>query len=242
MAVAARTSENNESNLIEQQLLKEYPKFHLIPQTLQLRFLFTIIRDKNTTRTDFVFYSERIIRLVVEAGLELIPMCEKDVETPTGCTYHGCVPDESGIIGISILRAGESMEHALRETCRGVRIGKILIQRDETTEDKRPDQRYNYSKIPKDVASRHVLLLDPMIASGGTAIRATEVLTREYGVPEENIIFLNLITCPEGIRRYLQTFPGVQVVSAAIDETLNKEKYICPGLGDFGDRFFGTHE
>ncbi|ORC93516.1 uracil phosphoribosyltransferase [Trypanosoma theileri] len=234
--------ESKKVDFNEQALLKEFPTFHLIPQSEQLRFLFTIIRDKNTSRTDFVFYSQRIIRLVVEAGLELIPMCEKDVITPTGHTYHGCVPDKDGIIGISILRAGESMEPALRETCRGIRIGKILIQRDETTEDKRPDERYNYTKIPKDVASRHVLLLDPMIASGGSAIRATEILVRDHGVPEEKIIFLNLITCPEGIRRYMQKFPGVQVVTAAIDETLNADKYICPGLGDFGDRFFGTHE
>ncbi|KEG14377.1 uracil phosphoribosyltransferase [Trypanosoma grayi] len=225
-----------------QALLKELPHLHMLPQTKQLRYLFTIIRDKNTTRTDFVFYCDRIIRLVVEAGLELLPVDKKDVTTPTGATYHGCNPDEKGIIGISILRAGESMERVLRETCRGVRIGKILIQRDEKSDDKHPDERFNYSKVPKDVAERQVLLLDPMIASGGSAIRATEILLRDYNVEEESIIFLNLITCPEGVRRYMNKFPKIQVVTAAIDDELNSDKYIIPGLGDFGDRYFGTHE
>ncbi|EKG04982.1 uracil phosphoribosyltransferase, putative [Trypanosoma cruzi] len=227
---------------LEQSLLKEFPKLHLVPQTNQLIFLFTIIRDKKTTRTDFVFYCERIIRLVVEAGLDLVPVLPKDVTTPTGAIYKGCMPDPQGIIGISILRAGESMERVLRETCRGIRIGKILVQRDEKTVEKCPDERYNYSKVPRDVAGRRVLLLDPMIASGGSAIHATDILIREYKVPEENIIFLNLITCPEGIRRYMSRFPKVHVVTAAIDGTLDDSKYIVPGLGDFGDRYFGTHD
>ncbi|RNF00962.1 uracil phosphoribosyltransferase [Trypanosoma rangeli] len=227
---------------VEQVLLKELPNLHLIPQTNQLKFLFTTIRNEKTLRTDFVFYCERIIRLVVEAGLDLVSVVPTDVMTPTGVVYHGCKPDSRGIIGISILRAGESMERALRETCRGIRIGKILVQRDETSAEKIPDERYNYSKIPKDVAGRCVLLLDPMIASGGSAIRATDILMKEYNVPEENIVFLNLITCPEGIRRYMGKFPKVRVVTAAIDSGLNDSKYITPGLGDFGDRYFGTQD
>ncbi|EPY26940.1 uracil phosphoribosyltransferase [Strigomonas culicis] len=132
------------------------------------------------------------------------------------------------------------MERVLREMCRGVRIGKILVQRDEKSEDKSPDERYNYSKMPKDVSSRHVLLMDPMIATGGSAIKATEILTQQYAVPEENIIFLNLVAAPEGIRRYLTRFPRVQFITAAIDDGMNDQRYILPGLGDFGDRYFGT--
>ncbi|RNF25632.1 uracil phosphoribosyltransferase [Trypanosoma conorhini] len=236
-------TENPKSDVsVEQALLEEFPNLQLLPQTNQLRFLFTIIRNEKTPRTDFVFYCERIIRLVVEAGLNLIPVVPADVMTPTGVVYHGCKPDPKGIIGISILRAGESMERILRETCRGIRIGKILVQRDERTVEKSPDERYHYSKIPKDVAGRRVLLLDPMIASGGSAIRATEILLEDYNVKEENMVFLNLITCPEGIRRYMGKFPKVRVVTAAIDGALNESKYITPGLGDFGDRYFGTQD
>ncbi|EPY33260.1 uracil phosphoribosyltransferase [Strigomonas culicis] len=224
-----------------QQILHLYPgQLHLLPQTPQLHFLFTVIRNVETQRTDFVFYSERIMRLILEAALCLIPVQPCNIKTPTGAVYQGVRPDAKGIIGVSILRAGESMERVLREMCRGVRIGKILVQRDEKSEDKSPDERYNYSKMPKDVSSRHVLLMDPMIATGGSAIKATEILTQQYAVPEENIIFLNLVAAPEGIRRYLTRFPRVQFITAAIDDGMNDQRYILPGLGDFGDRYFGT--
>lgn len=215
-------------------------KIHLLPQTPQLHYLFTIIRNKETQRSDFVFYSERIMRLVVEAGLSLIPIVLKNVCTPTGSTFHGVESDNHGIAGVSILRAGESMERVLREMCRGIRIGKILVQRDETSDDKSPDERYNYSKMPKDISERRVLLLDPMCATGGSASKAVRILMEKYDVKPRNIIFLNLISAPEGLRRFISEFPEIQIVTAAIDEGLNERKYIVPGLGDFGDRYFGT--
>lgn len=155
------------------------------------------------------------------------------------------------------MRAGESMEQGLRDCCRymdtrelaqifmlianptmsgrSVRIGKILIQRDEET----ALPKLFYSKLPMDVAQRYCLLLDPMLATGGSVIKAIEVLL-EAGVKEENIIFINLIASPEGIRALHERYPRVQTVVAAIDEGLNERKYIVPGLGDFGCRYFGT--
>ncbi|KAG5493869.1 hypothetical protein JKF63_01701 [Porcisia hertigi] len=225
------------------QILSMFPgRLHLLPQTPQLHFLFTVIRNAETQRTDFVFYSERIMRLVLESALCLIPVEPSDVTTPTGAVYNGVRPDTNGIIGVSIMRAGESMERVLREMCRGVRIGKILVQRDESSLDKAPDSRYSYSKLPKDVASRRVLLLDPMCATGGSVIKSTEILIEEYGVKEENIIFLNLVCAPVGIKKYLHRFPKIQIVTAAIDDGLDENMYIVPGLGDFGDRYFGTIE
>lgn len=225
------------------QLLSMFPgQLHILPQSPQLHFLFTIIRDRNTQRQDFVFYSERIMRLVLEKALNLIPMRPYDVTTPTGSVYSGVKPEENGVMGVSILRAGESMERVLREMCRGVRIGKILVQRDESSDEKCPDERYNYSKMPKDVASRRVLLLDPMCGTGGSAIKATEILINEYNVKEENIIFLNVVAAPEGLSRYLKRFPRIHIVTAAVDDGLDKSKYVVPGLGDFGDRYFGTTE
>lgn len=225
------------------QILSMNPgRIHLLPQTPQLHYLFTLIRNKDTDRSDFVFYSERIMRLVVEAALCLIPVEPCNVITPTGAVYKGVRPDDHGIMGVSILRAGESMERILREMCRGIRIGKILVQRNEKSEEKSPDERFNYSKMPKDVDERRVLLLDPMCATGGSAAKAVDILMNEYGVKQENIIFLNLVSAPVGLKRFISQYPEIQIVTAAIDDELNDSKYIMPGLGDFGDRYFGTME
>ncbi|EPQ59755.1 PRTase-like protein [Gloeophyllum trabeum ATCC 11539] len=206
------------------------PSVFTLPQTAQLEALFTIIRDKDTPRGEFLFYSDRIIRLLVEEGLNHLPVIPKTVQTPTGATYEG-VGFEGKICGVSILRAGEAMEAGLREVCRSVRIGKILIQRDEET----TQPKLFYSKFPQDIASRYVLLLDPMLATGGSAIKAVEVL-KEHGVPEERIIFINLISAPEGLRNFCSKFPQTRVITGWIDKGLNEKAYIIPGLGDFGER------
>lgn len=219
-------------------VLREFPQVQLIAQNDQVSFLQTQIRDKETNRIDFVYYADRLIRLIFEHGLTLLPHEECEVMTPTGVPYKGHRPS-SGICGVSIMRAGESMEQALRDTCRGARVGKILIQRNEKTAE--PDTRYNYSKMPPDVKDRWVFLMDPMLATGGSAIRACQTLIEQYGVAEERIIFLNVVSCPEGIAAFTQAYPKIRIVTSAIDERLNEHKYILPGLGDFGDRYFGTN-
>jgi len=123
------------------------------------------------------------------------------------------------------------MEAGLREVCRAVRIGKILIQRNEET----AMPKLFYAKLPEDVASRYVLLLDPMLATGGSAIKAVEVLL-EHGVPEHRIIFINLIAAPEGLKAFCSKYPSLRVITGWIDEGLNERAYIIPGLGDFGER------
>lgn len=120
-----------------------------------------MIRDQRTCRADFVFYSNRIIRLLVEEGLNHLPVVQKTVTTPVGQTYGG-VGFEGKICGVSIMRAGEAMEQGLRDCCRSVRIGKILIQRDEET----CKPALFYEKLPQDISTRWVLLLDPMFATG----------------------------------------------------------------------------
>ncbi|EIW62273.1 PRTase-like protein [Trametes versicolor FP-101664 SS1] len=206
------------------------PSVFTLPHTAQLEALYTIIRDKDTSRGDFLFYSDRIIRLLVEEGLNHLPVLPKTVQTPTGATYEG-VGFEGKICGVSILRAGEAMEAGLREVCRSVRIGKILIQRDEET----AQAKLFYSKLPPDIEKRYVLLLDPMLATGGSAIKAVEVL-KEHGVPEERIIFVNLIASPEGLKNFCTKYPTTKVITGWIDEGLNEKAYIIPGLGDFGER------
>ena len=133
---------------------------------------YSMIRDKNTKRADFIFYSNRIIRLLVEEGLNHLPVVEHTITTPVGRTYSG-VKFEGRICGVSIMRAGEAMEQGLRDCCRSVRIGKILIQRDEETSL----PKLFYDKLPEDISSRWVLLLDPMLATGKT-IKNTFAWTR----------------------------------------------------------------
>ncbi|EGX92572.1 uracil phosphoribosyltransferase [Cordyceps militaris CM01] len=185
-----------------------------------------------TDRADFIFYSNRIIRLLVEEGLNHLPVIEHDITTPVGRVYNGLM-FQGKICGVSIMRAGEAMEQGLRDCCRSVRIGKILIQRDEDT----AQPKLFYDKLPEDIADRWVMLLDPMFATGGSAIMAVQVL-KAKGVPEDRILFLNLIASPEGINNFVEKFPRLKVVTAFIDEGLDEKNYIVPGLGDFGDRFY----
>lgn len=219
-------------------LAKECPSLHVMPQTQQLLCLMTILRDKDTGPIDFVFYADRIIRLLVEAGLEQMPHQPKVVNTPTGVAFEGrewTLPYMNRICGVSIVRAGESMEAGLRAVCRAIKIGKILIQRDEQT----AQPKLYYSKLPPGIEDMTVLLLDPMLATGGSAIRATKVLV-DNGVKPQDIVFINLVCCPEGVRAYHAAYPQVRIVSSALDSHLDERKYIIPGLGDFGDRYFGT--
>lgn len=204
----------------------------LLPQTNQLLGLYLIIRNQKTKRGDFVFYSDRIIRLLVEEGLNLLPVEEAPIECYGGHTYKGA-RFLGKICGVSIVRAGESMEMGLRDCCRSVRIGKILIQRDEET----ALPRLFYEKLPEDIADRFVFLLDPMLATGGSAMMAVEVLLSR-GVKMERIFFLNLLAAPEGIEAFHAKYPDVKIITGGIDERLDENKYIVPGLGDFGDRYY----
>ncbi|KAI1214955.1 uracil phosphoribosyltransferase [Annulohypoxylon truncatum] len=210
----------------------EHDNVITLPQTPQLIALLTKIRDRKTERADFIFYSNRIIRLLVEEGLNHLPVVEHTVTTPVGRTYNGLM-FQGKICGVSIMRAGEAMEQGLRDCCRSVRIGKILIQRDEET----AKPKLFYDKLPEDIADRWVLLLDPMFATGGSAIMAVDVL-KSRGVPEERILFLNLIASPQGVQNFATKFPKLRVVTAFIDQGLDEKNYIIPGLGDFGDRFY----
>lgn len=160
----------------------KYDNVHILPQTSQLLALLTyaipslldtpvcqnlsstpsrMIRNKNTARADFIFYSNRIIRLLVEEGLNHLPVIGHTITTPVGQSYAG-VKFQGKICGVSIMRAGEAMEQGLRDCCRSVRIGKILIQRDEDTSK----PKLFYDKLPEDISERWVLLLDPMFATG----------------------------------------------------------------------------
>ncbi|GME82102.1 unnamed protein product [Ambrosiozyma monospora] len=211
---------------------KEYENVHMLKQTNQLKCLYTIIRDKTTDRGDFVFYSDRIIRLLVEEGLNQLPVKPIEITTPIGHTYQG-QQFEGKICGVSIIRAGESMEQGLRDCCRSVRLGKILIQRDEET----AQPKLFYVKLPTDIANRYVFLLDPLLATGGSASMAVDVLL-EKGVKQNRIMFLNVLASPEGIKVFHDKYPEIKVITGMVDDGLDEKKFVVPGLGDFGDRYY----
>lgn len=204
----------------------------LLPQTNQLIGLYSIIRDQSTKRGDFVFYSDRITRLLVEEGLNQLPVEETVIKCHGGQEYKGA-RFLGKICGVSIVRAGESMEMGLRDCCRSVRIGKILIQRDEET----AIPKLYYEKLPEDISERYVFLLDPMLATGGSAMMATERLILR-GVDASRILFLNFLASPEGIAAFHDKYPDVKIITGGIDERLDEDKCIVPGLGDFGDRYY----
>jgi uracil phosphoribosyltransferase len=119
-----------------------------------------------------------------------------------------------------------------------VKVGKILIQRDEDHPDK--IAKLFYSKLPDNVQDLYILLCDPMLATGGSAIQALQVLIDQYHCNPSKIIFANMICCPEGLQKLAEVYPMVKIVTVYVDDKLNEEKFIVPGLGDYGDRFFNT--
>lgn len=231
-------AEHIRSKIGTHDLRRVYPNLHVVPVTNQIRGMHTCIRNVNTHTSDFVFYADRLNRCVVEAGLGHLPFRQTVVNTPTGSQYDGVsfCPD---ICGVSVIRSGEAMENALRACCKGIKIGKILVSRGEGT--------VVYERLPADIANRYVLLMDPMLGTGRTAVQSIQVLVSK-GVPEDHILFLTLISAPAGIHNVFKHFPTVKLITSEIDgdEGLSllhppgSPQSIVPGLGDFGDRYFGT--
>uniref|UniRef100_A0A5B6ZNQ3 Uridine kinase n=2 Tax=Davidia involucrata TaxID=16924 RepID=A0A5B6ZNQ3_DAVIN len=223
------------TKLGQHDLCKIYPNLYVIQSTFQIRGMHTLIRDAQTTKHDFVFYADRLIRLVVEHGLGHLPFTEKQVITPTGSVYTG-VDFCKRLCGVSVIRSGESMENALRACCKGIKIGKILIHREGDN-----GQQLIYEKLPNDISDRHVLLLDPILGTGNSAVQAISLLIKK-GVPETNIIFLNLISAPQGVHVVCKRFPRIKIVTSEIEIGLNEDYRVIPGMGEFGDRYFGTDD
>ncbi|EDO44681.1 predicted protein [Nematostella vectensis] len=191
----------------------------------QVRELQTILRDRTTERSDFMFYADRLIRLVVEEGLNQLPYDTCKVKTPTGADYEG-LSFKRGNCGVSIMRSGEAMEKGLRDCCRSIRIGKILIKVNKETST----PVVYYAKFPLDVKQRTVLLMYPVLNTGATVIAALNVLI-EHEVKEENIIILTVFATPEGVEAVLNQFPALTVLTSEVHTD-------C--LVQFGEKYFGT--
>ena len=178
------------------------------------------------------------MRILIEDALAEFPTTEKIVDTPCEQNFLGIsAPQPEQICAVSIVRSGDALVEVARGIEPGIRVGKILIQRNESLPEK-PAELF-YTKLPKDIANMHVLLCDPMLATGGSALQAIKSLL-EHGVNPANIVFANMICAPEGLKILAETYPMIKIVTVCVDRFLNEEKYIVPGLGDYGDRFFNT--
>lgn len=210
----------------------------VVCQSKALKGLFTKMRDVNTTSAEFVNYSKRAMSILAEEALAEFPSEKVVVQTPCGPCDGEKTMDLTKVCAVSIVRSGDALLEVVRSLVPEITVGKILIQRDESHPDK--IAKLFYSKLPK--GKKYVLLCDPMLATGGSANMALDVLTVKYKIPARNIIFANMICCPEGLKSLKESYPRVKIVTAMVDSHLNKQKFIVPGLGDYGDRYFNTED
>uniref|UniRef100_A0A8C5FLX9 Uridine-cytidine kinase n=1 Tax=Gadus morhua TaxID=8049 RepID=A0A8C5FLX9_GADMO len=207
----------------------------LMLATPQVRGMHTIIRNKETNRDEFIFYSKRLMRLLIEHALSFLPLKPVLVETPQGALYEGKRLSGSRITGVSILRAGETMEQALTAVCKDIRLGKILIQTNHHT----GEPELHYLRLPKEISEDYVILMDSTVSTGAAALMAIRVLL-DHDVPEERIFLLSLLMAEMGVHSVAYAFPGVRIITTAVDKEVNEQFHIIPGIGNFGDRYFGT--
>ena len=192
----------------------------------------SILRDANTSTKDFRELVNEIAMLMTYEATRDLPTEDIKVKTPCGvanCTHIA----GRKMAFVPILRAGLGMVDGCLKLVPAARVGHIGLYRDETTHT--PVEYY--CKLPKDIEEREVFVVDPMLATGGSAIDAiTQIKLRN----PRKIIFMCLIAAPEGLKALEEAHPDVDIYCAALDDKLNKDCYIIPGLGDAGDRIFGT--
>jgi uracil phosphoribosyltransferase len=191
----------------------------------------SILRDKNTETAPFRRAMGTIGTVLAYRALENLPLRETEVETPIQKTT-GYKPSAEVFV-IPILRAGLSLVDGIISFMPDAKVGHIGVYRDEETHE--PVNYYH--NFPGGLTGAYTLVVDPMLATGGTGSHAINFL-KENGA--DNIRFVSLISAPEGIKRIHDDHPDVPIITAAIDEKLNDDAFIVPGLGDAGDRYFGT--
>jgi uracil phosphoribosyltransferase len=192
----------------------------------------TLLRKKEASTNSFRRLLGEIASLMAYEVTRDMPMHEVDIETPI-CPMKGRLIDGKKIVFVPILRAGLGFLDGMLSVVPGARVGHIGLYRDPKT---LVAVEY-YFKMPHGMRERDAIVLDPMLATGNSAVAAVDRLKE---TKPRSIRFVCLITCPEGLRNFHGSHPEIPVYAAAIDERLNEHSYIVPGLGDAGDRIFGT--
>ena len=191
-----------------------------------------VLRNKETPVKEFRELISEIAGLMCYEATRNLPTVDVEVETPVATAKCKMLAGKKLAI-VPILRAGLGMVDALVDLIPSAKIGHIGLYRDPETHE--PVEYY--CKLPEDIGNRVTFVVDPMLATGGSAVAAIDFL-KKHGC--RNIIMMNIIGCPEGIKRVTEAHPDVELYLAACDEKLNEHAYIVPGLGDAGDRIFGT--
>ena len=192
----------------------------------------SILRDKNTSSKDFRSLVSEIATLECYEATRDLPVQEVEIETPIcKCIAHNL--EGKKLAFVPILRAGLGMVDGVLSLVPSARVGHIGLYRDPET--LKPVEYY--CKLPVDIAERDVIVLDPMLATGGSAIDAISLIKERN---PKSIKFMGIIAAPEGLAALQKAHPDVDIYCAALDEKLNEHCYIVPGLGDAGDRIFGT--
>ena len=190
-----------------------------------------IIRDVETGHKRFRELATEITKFICYEALKNVATREVTVRTPVADA--SCRKIDTDLVVVPILRAGVGMLEGILELIPTARVGFVGLYRDEET--KQPVSYYE--RFPPQIKGGTCIIIDPMIATGGSTVAAIDLLKKSGG---ENIVVVCIVTCPEGVALCEEAHPDVQIYAAAIDDHLNEDKYIVPGLGDAGDRLFGT--
>lgn len=191
----------------------------------------TILRDVSTKTAEFRGAIKRIAVVLAYHALKELPLNTFEIETPIKKTTGYNIDQD--VMVVPILRAGLGLSDALLQFIPDAKVGHLGMYRDETTHE--PVDYY--SNIPDGVEKDMVLVVDPMLATGGSADDALNFLKKQGA---QHLRFVSLICAPEGLQRLKDEHPDVHIITAAIDDKLNDDAFIVPGLGDAGDRYFGT--
>ncbi|NMM45428.1 uracil phosphoribosyltransferase [Rhodospirillaceae bacterium KN72] len=211
---------------------KDFPSLHIVDHPL-VQHKLTWLRRQDTPTVSFRALLKEIALLMGYEITRNVPLTEVEIETPLQKMRAPVLAGRKPAI-VPILRAGIGMVDGLIELMPSARIGHIGLYRDPET--KQPCEYYVNLPEP---GGRLFILCDPMLATGNSAAHAVKVLI-DNGVEEQNIRFLALVAAPEGVKVLTDAYPGIAIYTAALDEKLNEKAYIVPGLGDAGDRIFGT--
>ena len=191
----------------------------------------TYLRNKNTDNQDFRLILEELTTLMVYEITRNYPLSETEVETPLEKTTSKTLDTKVALV--PILRAGVGMLEGVLNLLPKAKVGHIGLYRDHETLE--PVEYYK--KLPQPINEFQIIVVDPMLATGGTAKAGVELVKEEGG---ENVQFLCLVAAPEGVENFSEQHPNVPIYTAAVDDRLDERGYIHPGLGDAGDRLFGT--